>query len=542
MSRTHRVLTLLFLLLLSLCAVVVRSDGEHPSSCHNPLFSSPLSLLNHTSLHYNEQPQPCSSCGLCSNIAASQPSCCSEHTEHQMRGIIDALMGFRHRLTSAAPSLLLHSLLFHQGLLAMPNSSFSPLSLTQQSLLHRYSDLLTPILAGAGDCIDSVITYTQGLLCYSCDPHSAEYLQADGSLRLHWEMCANTQVNCRDTLGRLVAAVPSLLDLFIAFLLATPNLSQTAAATLDRAMFVRSLAQQPSTEGFCTSSYLAVLSGGYRRFDSCDDAMCSLLLRGLDWDVLSWLQVANDTQPSIHVPGMRAGTEPPPMSMPGGAAEQHGGMHSHSVGGSRTLMSLAASDSAQAEREAAGRGKTTLRLLSASPLSSLLPAAASLRFHVMHGDDMKQAVNASTPHVPTTNSIPLNTMPAPPASLNLDASFHPNGRLSSTAWCELSDAPCFPVWSVGCASLEAAGILLCPSGEERTAWESKKSFLLVVAAAAAGVSLLVLVLWTLWHRGAGDNGLSGKKRSKKRGRRALRGGKGTQTEAEDAEESMILSP
>ena len=460
-------LLLLSLLLVSLPPTLTAHEGEDdtPLTCSNSLFTSPLSLLNHSTLSLHSTPQPPSPSSSC---PSSPTTCCTPTADSQIAALMSTLISLRSSLPDRLPSLLLHSLFFHSPHLDLPPSSFATLTPTQHLILRRYSNLLTPILASSTPCFDAVLTYIQGLLCLACDPSSTHYVTAHGRVQLQWPMCGHAIDACQPTLDMLAAATPTLLELFIAFLVAHPTpLPPLTSTTLHHAILLHSLTADVHSDALCTSDALGLYTSTYARFDDCGSFICTALLRGMDWDVMAWLGMTGEEEVVIQVPTMRRTAD---AAMPAAPAPAH-----HMHGAARP-----------------------------SPFSLMSLPPPSSRFHVLHanlhgGAEDMPAMQSSDPL-----QQPLVTMPARPNGSVYGGEGVWNGKPMVTYWGD-DKADFYPIWQVGCDGLAQRGVV-CPAGEEMVMTAQKYTFLGWVAAAAVVVIALVGFLRHLQGGGEGGDG------------------------------------
>ena len=463
--RVFRASPFLSILFLSLLLVslphLLTAHGDSSPSCSNPLFTSPLTILNHSLLSLHLTPQPPSTPTSCPSLSSS---CCTSTGEAQIDALMTSLLALRASLPDCLPSLLVHSLFFHSPHLDLPPSAFASLTSTQHIILRRYSNLVTPIIQASTPCLDAVLTYLQGFLCLACDPTSPHYTD-DGHLQLHWHMCEKTTTACQPTLDWVAAALPSLLDLFIAFLVAHPTpLTPLTSTTLSHALLLRSLLSDVHASDLCNSDALGLYTGAYTRYGSCDGFICHGLLRGLDWDVMGWLNVSEGEAMVIDVPRMRRSEEV--VAMPAAPAHH---MENHARSSPFSLMSL-------------------------------LPSSPPSRFHPMHANLHPTEAMEATVSVDLLQQ-PLVTMPARPNDTAYAGDAPHNGKPVSTIWGD-EDGEFYPIWQVGCEGLKRRGVV-CPAGEELVMHAQKWTFLAWVAAVAVVVSLLVALLWRLWSGAEG---------------------------------------
>ena len=456
------------------------------------IFTSPLKLLNGSTLtHLNTAiTKSSTSPNVCPNIAVDSPTCCSDESDQQIANITGKLIHFRNNLANLAPSALLQSLFRHQPWLDLTEQHVQWRNLTaeQQFIVLQYVNIITPILHGATPCVDAVLTSIQGLLCLSCEERAGEFYSG-GMLRQDTGTCNYASDVCVPVMSSLVAALPNLLDLYIAFLLTVPTpLPPLASASLSQSYLLRAaMSGGMSATGFCQSAWMGMFTGRWHTMAGCSDVVCALLDRGLDWDVRSWLGLTDSAEDAIQLPKMRDGAGVTIKASGGG---MDGGHSAH-----RRLLSVVVDETDNSEQLAA--------VTSFDSFSSVVGGLWS-RFHVMHGglhgtEEMKDAPAAAT-------HPSLRVFPPTPAHLHSSTD---NGHLLS----EFGDddntgTVYYPLWSVGCASLEQFGIL-CPMPDERNKGHDKAVFLTAVFVVGLIVSCAMWAAYRAWVGGGGSDGSDG---------------------------------
>ena len=465
-----------------LCLLVLSHSLKASAAC-TPIFHSKLSLLNGSHLTHLDEPitKRDTSSHVCPNIAVDSQTCCSPEADEQITAAAHSLVHFRNSLAEVAPSALLQSLFRHQAWLDLNDSHVQWRNLTdeQQVIVQEYVNIVTPLLTGATPCVDAVLTSIQGLLCLSCEPNAGDFVD-DGVLRQHKGACERTSDACVPVIEALVTALPRLLELYIGFLLSVPPpLPPLAAASLSQSYLLRAaMSGGVSATGFCQSAYVGILTGRYEAMHDCSEVVCTLLDRGLDWDVRRWLGLHAPAEDDIQLRKMRHNQGI--VIKPGSGGMGGGGGH----GGHRRLLSVAPDETDSGER-----------LVTVSSFGSLSSVVSGLysRFHVMHGglhggmDDMKDT-HAST--TPTMRAFP----PAPTGRASAA-----NGRLSSDLG---DDARYYPVWWVGCDSLAHFGII-CPMNDDRRAAHDKAVFLGAVFVVGLLVSCAMWAAYRAWATSGG---------------------------------------
>ena len=455
------------------------------------IFMTELTLLNGSVLVHLDQPavKSSSSSKVCPNIPIDGQTCCSADSDQQIETITNNLITFRNSLADIAPSALLQSLFRHQPWLDLTpqHVQWGNLTLEQQSIVRQYINIVTPILKTASPCVDAVLTYIQGLLCLSCEVRAGDYFM-DGKVMQTWRTCGYTYDVCGPVISSLVAALPSLLDLYIAFLLTLPSpLPPLASASLSQSYVLRAVMSNGiGTTSFCQSAWMGMFTGEYRLMHDCFDVVCTALGRGLDWDLQGWLGLTDSEEEDvIQLPRMKHGE---------GVTITAGGSHDGGHSAHRRLLSVVLDETDNEERLAA--------VSSFGTFSSVVGGLWS-RFHVMHGglhgseDEMKEAPAVSTSTAP-------RIFPPAPASLHSAGNGHVMNMYGDD-----EDAGYYPLWSVGCASLEHFGVL-CPMADERNKGHDKAVFLGIVLTVALLVGCAMLAVYRAWRRsGGGSDGGDG---------------------------------
>ena len=461
------------------------SPANAAASC-TTIFPTELTLLNGSVLsHLSEPTARTSTSPVCPNMAVDSDTCCSAESDSQIEAITHNLIAFRNTLADVAPSALLQSLFHHQPWLDLTEQHVQWRNLTaeQQYIVVQYVNIVTPLLNSATPCVDAVFTYIQGLLCLSCDVRAGDYFTA-GTLKQDGRTCGYTSDVCLPVLMSLINALPTLLDLYIAFLLTVPApLPPLASASLSQSYMLRAIMSGGiNANGFCQSAWMGMFTGRYHTMESCSEAVCALTDRGLDWDISGWLGLTESEEDAIQLRRMREGAG---VVVKAGGGSMGGGGH----GGHRRLLSVEVDEADNSERLAA--------VSSFGTLSSVVGGLWSSRFHVMHGglhgtEGMTETPAAATPT--------LRVFPTAPGDLHSTA----NGHLVS----EYGDAgpAYYPLWPIGCGSLEQFGVL-CPMADERSKGHDKAVFLTGVFAVGLAVSCAMAAAYRAWARSGG--GLDG---------------------------------
>ena len=479
-----------------LCIIIIiflvlnHATTASASSC-GAIFTTPLTLLNGSVLTHLSEPATKSSTSskICPNIAVNSETCCSAVSDQQIESITHNLIDFRNTLADVAPSALLESLFHHQSWLDLTSQHVQWRNLTaeQQWIVVQYVNIVTPILNGATPCVDAVLTYIQGLLCLSCEVRAGEYYH-EGMLKQDGRTCGYANDVCVPAISSVVAALPALLDLYIAFLLTVPTpLPPLASASLSQSYLLRAaMSSGVSATGFCQSAWTGIFTGRYHHIETCTDVVCAILDRGLDWDIPGWLGLTESGEDVIQLRKMRSGEGVTIRASSGSAGGGHGGH--------RRLLSVAMDETGDSGRLAA--------VSSFGTFSSVVGGLWS-RFHVMHGglhgsEEMQDA--------PTTTVNTLRVFPPTPSDLHSTV----NGHLMSVFGDDGDTGlEYYPLWLVGCASLEQFGVL-CPMTDERSKGHDKAVFLGIVSAVALAVSCAMWAAYRAWRgSGGGSDGGDG---------------------------------
>lgn len=486
---TVRLLLCLSLLLFLVLSHSTLATASVPAC--TAIFTTPLTLLNSTTLTHLTEPiiKSAASSNVCPNIPVDTPTCCSADSDRQIESITHNLITFRNTVADIAPSALLQSL-FNQPWLDLTSQHVQWRNLTaeQQWIVMQYVNIVTPLFNSATPCMNAVLTYIQGLLCLSCDVRAGEFYH-DGRLKQDGRTCEYASDVCEPVVSSVVAALPTLLDLYIAFLLTIPTpLPPLASASLSQSYLLRAaMASGISASGLCHSAWMGLFTGRYHSMESCTEVVCALMDRGLDWDVRGWLGLTDSAEEAIQLRKMRngAGVTIQPSS---------GGMGGGGHGGHRRLLSVVMDESDSTEQLAA--------VSSFNTFSSVVGGLWS-RFHVLHsgihgGEEMVDA--------PSTTPTALRVFPPAPADLHETT----NGHLTSIHGDDGDTGTVYyPLWHVGCASLEQFGVL-CPMINERSAGHDKAVFLTVVFVVALAVSCAMWAVYRQWVRsGGGGDGSEG---------------------------------
>ena len=483
------------ILVLSLILALSTAPAVSASSC-TPIFTSPLSLLNGSTLIYPSTPttKAATSPNVCPHIPVGSTTCCSADTDAQLNTITDTLLAFRNSLATTAPAALLQSLFHDQAWLDLTGEhvQWRNLSTEQQYIVRTYINVVTPLLTGATPCVDAILTRIQGLLCWSCDVGAGQFVE-HGMVKVAWRARDYANEACLPVLSSVMAAVPTLLDLYIGFLLTLPApLPPLASASLSQSYLLRAVMSSGlSSAGVCQSAWAAMLAGRYHSMSSCFELMTALLDRGLDWDVRGWLNLTAGEENAISLPPMGSG-EGIAIKPSGGGMD--GGHSAH-----RRLLSVVMDEADSTKQVAA--------VSSFGTFSSVVGNLWS-RFHVMHGGlhegDMDTPATTST--IPTLRIFP----PAPTDDTDTHSHASTNNGHIMSAYGDDGDTGTtyYPTWLVGCTALEQRG-LLCPMADERSKGHDKAVFLGVVAGVGLAVGCAMLVAYRTWVASGGGGGGGG---------------------------------